>query len=290
MCAPCALCGKNANLRKSHIIPAFFASYLKETSATGYLRGAVSPNLRVQDSSKEELLCDECEGRFSVFERAFAENAFNPVQEDSFARLEYGPWLLPFLVSISWRVLVVEKGFLQKDAPHFTPVIERTIENWRQFLLGKRNQPGSEHHLFVFGGVPTEMKGEFHQKTLHYLLRGIDATTGFGNRTLFVYTKALRSLIFSPIVPRSPHGWTNTRVHAGCGCVISPQKMAMRGFWDFVNSRIEMCYEKPLSDKQQSKITASMLQSPEKALESESYKVHVATRRLLNGPEKATDI
>ena len=45
----CALCNDKADLRKSHIIPAFFGSYLKKTSATGYLRSGEAPNLRVQD-------------------------------------------------------------------------------------------------------------------------------------------------------------------------------------------------------------------------------------------------
>lgn len=39
----CALCGKNAELRESHLIPKFVGEWIKRTSATGYLRQVVNP-------------------------------------------------------------------------------------------------------------------------------------------------------------------------------------------------------------------------------------------------------
>lgn len=278
----CALCQKKTDLRKSHIVPAFFGEYLKETSATGYLRGVDSPNLRIQDLTKTELLCAECEQRLSVWEKNFAQGAFKRVQDDSFRELEYGPWLLSFLVSLSWRVLAVERGTFVRDYPEFSAPIEAAFESWRQFLLGKRKHPGSEHHLFVIPGIPERVPAGSHEKTLHYLLRAIDAGIGSGKRTLFVYTKALRSLVFSPIVPGSPAGWTNTRVHAGTGRLVSPQKIAMPGFGDFLMSRVGEAFEQPLSEKQRARIAETMLQQPGKALQSESYKVHQATKRLIH--------
>jgi hypothetical protein len=97
----CPLCCKEAELRNSHIVPSFFGAYLKETSATGYLRAAAAPNIRAQDLVKERLLCDACEGRFSVWEKEFKEKAFLDIQDDRFAGIRYGTWLLPFLVSLS---------------------------------------------------------------------------------------------------------------------------------------------------------------------------------------------
>jgi hypothetical protein len=276
----CALCGNKAELRNSHILPAFFADYLKKTSATGYLRGAVSPNLRVQDLSKEKLLCDACEQRFSTWERKFAEAAFNVIQKDGFQELAYGEYLLPFLVSVSWRILVRDRASLVLDCPQFSRVIDQTLHNWRQFLLGQRKQPGSEHHLFILG-IPEELPEDSHEKSLYYLLRAIDGTPGFGERTLFVYSKCLRSLIFSPLVPASPSGWSNTRVHASGGRLISPQKIAMAGFLEFLNSRIDMTFAESLSGKQKSKIAQTMLRAADKALQSESYKIHLASKRLI---------
>ncbi len=278
----CALCRKEAELRLSHIIPSFFGAYLKETSATGHLRSAYSPNLRVQDLRKERLLCDNCERLFSVWEGEYKGKAFSSLQSDNFTGLEYGDWLLPFLVSLSWRVLVTEGEALVAGRPEFSVVIGRTLENWRLFLLGERSQPKSEHHLFVFAGIPETVPPDSHERSLDYMYRAVDATTAFGNRGgLFVYTKALRSLAFSPIVPSSPSGWKNTRVHAHHGRLVSPQKIAMKGFGEFFNSRIELAFGRPISSKQLAKIEEAMVENPERALTSESYKVRIARRELI---------
>jgi hypothetical protein len=281
----CALCQSKAELRLSHIVSSFFGAYLKETSATGHLRSADTPNLRVQDLRKERLLCDACEERLSVWEGEYKEKAFKLLQDDNFRGLEYGAWLLPFLVSISWRVLAAEQKELITRRPKFRGVVERTLQNWRLFLLGERSQPQSEHHLFVFAGIPQSMPPDSHERSLDYVYRAVDATTAVGNRGIFVYTKALRSLIFSPIVPSTPSGWENTRVHAGQGRLVSPQKIAMRGFGAFFNSRIELAFGRPLSGKQLTKIEEAMVQNPDRALASESYKVRVASRKLIRPGE-----
>ncbi len=160
----CALCHGLAELRQSHIVTSFFGPYLKETSATGYLRSPTAPNLRIQDLSKEELLCDSCEGRFAVWEKDYKEQAFCTEQADSFTELKYGPWLLPFLVSLSWRVLVTQRGDLVGEYPQFSGLVDRTLEKWRLFLPGERKQPGSQHLLFIFAGIPKRMPEGLHQR------------------------------------------------------------------------------------------------------------------------------
>jgi hypothetical protein len=52
-------------LQESHILPSFVYRWMKETSATGYLRFGQQPNLRVQDGVKRHLLCANCEQRFN---------------------------------------------------------------------------------------------------------------------------------------------------------------------------------------------------------------------------------
>ena len=277
----CALCLTKAPLRRSHIVPSFFGAYLKETSATGYLRGGSVPNLRKQDLLTEELLCNACEGRFAVWKKDFKELALEKVQHDRYTELDYGPWLLRFIVSVSWRVLVAGWRQLATERPRLSSLITSTSENWRLFLLDARKHPGTEHHLFVVAGSPVSISADAHEKTLHYLLRSIDAGTGGNGRTFFVYTKALRSLIFSPIVPSSPRGWINTRVHTGCGKLISPQAIAMPGFGEFLSSRVRDSFSETLSERQRTKITEAVLRNPERALSSESYEVHKATQRLI---------
>jgi hypothetical protein len=214
-------------------------------------------------------------------EKAYRENAFQVVQDDGFTQLEYGSWLLPFLVSLSWRVLVTEKEGLATAHPQFSHLVERTLENWRLFLLGNRKQPTSEHHLFIFAGIPERMPPDSHEKSLHYMLRTIDAGAAAGSSVLFIYTKALRSLVFSPILPASPSGWVNTRVHAGRGRLISPQRIAKAEFGGFLNSRVEDAFRQPISEKQMGKIGEAMMRNPERTMSSESHKVRRANAEIL---------
>lgn len=64
----CALCGTEAELQLSHIIPKFVGRYLKETSIGNIRNHALSERV-VQDIEKHYLLCHECEELFSAGER-----------------------------------------------------------------------------------------------------------------------------------------------------------------------------------------------------------------------------
>jgi hypothetical protein len=101
----CALCREKAELRQSHIVPAFVYRWLKETSVTGYLRAGQNPRRRVQDGLKRHLLCARCEARFSAWETAFATKIFHPYIADHKLTARYGDWMLKFCVSLSWRAL-----------------------------------------------------------------------------------------------------------------------------------------------------------------------------------------
>jgi hypothetical protein len=101
----CRLCGNQADLRQSHIIPAFVFRWLRDTSGTGHIRTSDEPNLRVQDGLKRPWLCGLCEERLNRSETEFATNIFHPYLTNSGARLRYAAWLMHFCTSLSWRVL-----------------------------------------------------------------------------------------------------------------------------------------------------------------------------------------
>src|SRR5262245_9124045 len=96
----CNLCLCDRQLRESHVIPKFVAKWLKDSSATGYLRQGIEPNLRKQDFSTAQLLCSDCENRFSRLENLFAETIFFPYLNDGKREFEYTDWLLKFSVSL----------------------------------------------------------------------------------------------------------------------------------------------------------------------------------------------
>lgn len=136
----CRLCQGTQELRDSHIIPKFVTRHLKETSATGYLRGAEDPDIRLQDSKKIPLLCDSCEQLFSGWEREFKNQIFDKVKDSDFSQLEYGPWMTKFVVSVSWRVLVSDQDGLCREHPQFEATVNRVSENMEGLSVGQKFQ------------------------------------------------------------------------------------------------------------------------------------------------------
>ena len=96
----CRLCGREAELRLSHILPGFAFRWLRETSGSGHMRASAAPNKRIQDAVKRYWLCDSCEERFSRVETIFAEKLFYPYHHHGSVRLRYAEWLLTFCVSV----------------------------------------------------------------------------------------------------------------------------------------------------------------------------------------------
>ena len=131
----CKLCQKNRDLKESHIIPKFVARWLKETSATGYLRQGFQPNLCRQDFSTEQLLCGDCENRLSRWEKIFAESIFFPYLNEEKREFEYTDWLLKFSVSLIWRLGVSELDDFQKYQPRLASDLEKALSVWRNYLL-----------------------------------------------------------------------------------------------------------------------------------------------------------
>lgn len=76
----CPLCDEeNIVLKESHSIPKFVYQWVKETSATPYLRSSENVNVREQDGPKEYLLCGPCEANLSAMETELAEKLFKKI-------------------------------------------------------------------------------------------------------------------------------------------------------------------------------------------------------------------
>lgn len=136
----------------SHIIPSFVGKWLKGSSPTGFLRKPSNPNKRVQDLEKTRLLCAECEQRLSRVESSFAANMFHPYLTGKAWRFDYGPWLLKFAVSLSWRTTIATLA-----APDVEPIPKRQLGQvdkarlvWEDFLLDKSADVAPyEQHVFL---------------------------------------------------------------------------------------------------------------------------------------------
>ncbi len=144
MIGNCELCGANAPLILSHVIPKFVIKWLKGTSATGYFR-SLRTGKRLQEAPRIPLLCSDCEQRLGRHEKQFCERIFLPFQRLPQPRsFEYDEWLLRFLVGIHWRVLATDDSLPEEARGIFAPAQER----WQKYLLDLSRDPGgSEFHL-----------------------------------------------------------------------------------------------------------------------------------------------
>ncbi len=284
--ASCALCQRDRPLRQSHIIPKFVVRWLKDTGATQYLRQAIHPNIRRQDFGTQPLLCDDCEQRFAAWENRFAERVFFPFQQERRQSFDYGEWLLSFATSLAWRTVI---GFHRapyhmfpertKLAPALERRLEQAQERWRVFLLGESHDPGPyEHHLF-FWDVAAQVEGGVLPRGFHmYILRAADGTVAHSSRAAFVYSKLPGMMFWAGVEPPLVEGWERTLI-ARQGTISSPQRISQSGFGDFLLDRVQIVGKlmSAMSDRQREKIDRAYRENPERVLESDTLRAHLAS-------------
>lgn len=275
MFSECALCRNKKELKQSHIIPKFIGEWLKNTSATGFLRDGSRPNLRKQDIIKDYLLCQECEEKLSEYEKKFSENIFIPFHSGK-KEFYYDEWLIKFVISISWRVF----NYQEKNNPdlvvYFARKTRKAIELWRKYLLGKsRNRGRCQHHIFFFDLLDNDnSKGHIPDNIHSYMFRGIDIVVNNSDiDNIFIYTVIPGIMIVSHVHPPDIKGWVNTKVKKRgklgfpqvCEGIVGGLMMERVKLFNQVNNNI--------SDKQKVKITETAMQNLQKVIGSKTLEM-----------------
>lgn len=257
----CALCEVDRELRTSHIVPAFVYNWLKGTSP-GSIRRADAPNLRIQDGIKLELLCEQCEQRFSQWEREFAATIFAPMHNDGDTPLGLrydGTWMLKFCVSVSWRVLEMGQ---QRGLNHLSDQQRESIQAartiWKRFLRGELPHPRAfEQHLIPLDVIEDHSLGEISPFLNRYLTRTIDIDIVSGPDTVHTYAKMGRALLIGIALPANRRQtWSGTKVHVARGTV-GDNRMTVPGWVSgFLNRKADRSMEamSTLSPPQREKI------------------------------------
>lgn len=257
---PCGLCHERKPLVQSHVIPKFVIRYLKATGS-GFFRRPVKPNLKHQDIPTTQLLCQECEQRFSRREAYFRDTIFDPYMKRKCAHFDYDGNLHYFLVSILWRVLVSDMAKYVKEYPHVAGVLSKAEEDWRRYLLGEERQTAPHIHLFltdVLENLVVPVRG-YNM----YMARALDGTVAAGARSCLVYAKFVRFCVFAWLSGYDPSLWVNTRVVDGNGELKTPQEIRDVRISDFLLSRIRdgmTQYRRNLSGRQRDRISAHQQQ------------------------------
>ncbi len=281
----CRLCDKNADLQESHIIPSFVYRWFKDSSGTGYLRFGPEPNKRVQDGYKKYWLCVECEQRFQVWETKFANSVFHPFNDGETDNASYGPWLLKFAVSISWRVL----SFIDEEQglPHFTPELgscaQKALKEWKEFLMDRKPHPGRyEQHLLPLDRIENFDYPDMPTNINRYILRTVDIDAVYGGNRAFVYSKLGRFLILGFVEMPHPRQWDGTKIHVRHG-IIRPKTYTVPGkFGDYLVSKARRFgkLQDNVSNKQNKRIEETYMKDLQRAAESESFKAMEQDVRL----------
>jgi len=273
----CALCRLKKELRASHIIPRFVGKWLKATSATGLLRGVTDPDKRLQDLRKILLLCKDCEERLSKLETYFANKFFFPFLENKKRSFKYDSRLVRFIISLSWRTLLVSYDDFVKDVPSLSAYVDRAEETWRKYLLGfSSDLRPYEHHLFFFDYVTD---GENLPKDFQwYTLRTVDATLVGNEQRVLAYTKFPWMMFVSSIYPTKLEGWEGTKIE-GAGEISQPQSIRDKAFESFLIDRPKVLFNKiprRSSGSADRRILKTLEKKPKTYLKSQSLEVSLA--------------
>ena len=273
----CRLCGREAKIFESHIIPKFATDWIKETSATGYLRQATQPDLRIQDSIKTKLLCAECEELFSRLEKRFAEDLFFPFLEKGQTSFEYDDWLLSFGVSLAWRTATYRSltvGTPPNLKPELAKSLDKAMNCWRAFLLGQSKDLGPyEHHLLLLSFVTNKQGLGLPDRFNSYLLRAIDAEIAYTSKEVFIYTKLPGLIFWSFVEPAHTEGLEGTCIYPR-GIIATSQKLTRVELGNFLMDRAKHAdLRVSMSPKQRQKLANAFLKDPEHTRSSHSFEV-----------------
>ena len=288
--APSRLCGATQKLQESHILPGLVFRWMKETSATGYLRCGRQPNLRVQDGLKLHLLCAGCEQRFNEWETQFAKQIFHPMTQGKAESACYASWLLLFCASVSWRVLVyfMDGKHLDHVPAALRPSVEHAEVTWREFLLGNRPrpQPHEQHILpLALGALESYTQSEMPTNINRYLFRYPDMEVASDERDAFTYAKLGPFIILGFIAMPRPKQWVGTMVNVQGGTLGLRQCMMPRQFWDFISGRADRAatLKEQISDRQTAKIAETYKANLVRTAQSDTMRVMRQDVQLFGG-------
>jgi hypothetical protein len=276
MIGQCRLCCETRDLQASHVVPAFVYRWLKDTSATGFIRFGQNPNKRVQDGYKENWLCAECEGRFSVFETKFATKIFHPFNEGSRGTIRYDEWLLKFCASVSWRTLLkISEIGLEDFSTHQKEAVVAALTVWSKYLLGELPNPGQfEQHILPLDAIVEASSGAVPANINRYILRSVDLDAVRSESVAFVLTKMSKYVVLGFIDVKFPRQWQGTKISARQGIFGSGDFTIPVQFRDYLYGKAERYAEtmQKISDRQHEKMDAAMWRDIDRVANSGSFK------------------
>lgn len=279
----CKLCQLESELKKSHFIPKFIVRWVKNTGITGYLREKNKPHKRVQDIAKEYLLCADCEGMFSVWERSFANKVFYPFVGKGESIACYGAWMSKFCASLSWRALtfIRSKHNKEEESEEYNDALDNAELHLRKFLLGEEVDLFQyEQHVFPLQQIKLTAKSGLPPNTNRYFLR-IMAMGIVGNSTnLYIYTKLPCFIILGAVKSKELQKAQSSRI------ALKEGRLSPRRYWwpnEFIsyivsNAKAVTEAHDSIPNSQKAHFDEYIKNNPEKALKSKTFEAFMRDR------------
>lgn len=284
----CKLCGQERTLNNSHFIPNFAIKWIKKTSATGYLRRTDKVNKRVQDYIKEYWLCRKCENLFSQWENKFSKNIFYPFINDNKTKIIYERWMAKFAASLSWRTLsyFIYKSRDDEDIVNQAVYLKIAETHLKNFLLEKTdNLLQFEQHFYPLGAAKSTDAYFLSRNINRYFSRCVDMDLLFSSTDILVYTK-LPSFIFLGLIKcAETRKMRTSRISLKYGNMTEKTLYFPTGLMEYISERSDLISGKHsrLNSKQHQKISNFILQNPEKAVSSMSFRALLDDYKLFGG-------
>ncbi|MEW9678757.1 hypothetical protein [Pseudomonas sp. TE50-2] len=269
----CKLCLTHGELKLSHFIPKFVGKWVKETSATGFIRKNTNVNKRAQDIEKEYWLCGSCEQLFSGWEREFANKVFYPFVRDEIDKVAYGDWLAKFCASLSWRTLGYMRSVNPRADGRQNEVEEAALEALASFLLGNSSNPGKyEQHLFPLEPIDST-NAEVPTNINRYFLRNMQMDVlGNDQGEVIIYTKLPKFMVLGLTGHRESRLMRESRVSIREG-VIKPRNYYWpTGFANYMFGKAREISElyRAMNSSQHAMIEKTLLKDPGRAAASQT--------------------
>jgi hypothetical protein len=279
----CAFCAENAQLRDSHVLPAFVYRWLRNRSGTGHIRHTENPNCRVQDGLKLPWLCALCEASFSQYETAFATKLFHPWHQ-GVVKVPYTDWLLKFCNSVSWRVLRYARG-KNSEAKYSSDqdrLMDEAESRWRAFLNNQVSNPGAfEQQLLIFDVIEDTTISNLPTNINRFMTGAVTLDIVGSERSLMTYAKLGRFNIFG-IIQKGPNKWEGTKVHVREGVIKPDQFVIPAGLLDLFREKAKLAADgmDAMSANQRSKIRQHVDRDIDRFTSSDQFRSIIADAEM----------
>ena len=204
-----------------------------------------------------------------------AREVYQPWVSRAVQRVEYGTWMLPFIVSISWRALTWCIQSAGDSISHTERlVVQPALERWRSYLLGAiDNVDPFEQHAMLFdlveatsgiAGLPPNLN-RFLTRGTHINIAILEPHPAF----IYVKMGKLQSIGFFGH-PISRH-FGSTRLDARSG-TLGGDVTLPDVFWEYLLERaaVERARYRTISGRQRSTMLRSMRSNLDRSAASET--------------------